>query len=541
MISSSLSAPEPTPANSSALSNEELSIAETLTALAAAAANMTTAMNRNARRTPKKNQTTVISERDAQASSQRRRSLRSVAKGARTEEFFDSDIDSDDIQVVVPSSILPTTSRKRTHDEIEVDEEIERTDDLNAVGRPLKRSYAQVSADLSKALQDMPLERVEEELAKYRSKDDPSMTMLEALQGTSGGGSRAEAAKQVLDGLADSSLKTAFQTALAWRYISGHALWSDHQNPALRNDQAFLASLDNGDIVKINIVIGTSTEAARQASLKHIKDSSWPTNWFDSAPRTFWDDDVKSAGDLSKRMLLAIAATAQSGISYDDVVGLWEQSISERRDPTRRRLNNSRLPTTSKLLPMDILARLRSHHNNPHDDDRAIADIFPSEKAPDRLELKDLRPTQETGRDTVAAREKSGSRDGTSKENVSQNRGKGKGRGKGKRVGMVKEKNSALTSEHVAEDVQEGEEDVSEERYDDPDCRAWHVTALITASIADIEQYTQAHNMCETCAALIEETIEALARKARQQIQVVVDSTCKQVVEEGGEGGAGAE
>ena len=104
----------------------------------------------------------------------------------------------------------------------------------------------------------------------YLASDDRT-SLLEQLRESNGDRTQAEVVKDVLETLADYSENAAVMTALVWRYAPYVRAWSTYRNPAIRSSEAFLANLEQNTLVKINLVLGTSTIAAKRGSLRIIE------------------------------------------------------------------------------------------------------------------------------------------------------------------------------------------------------------------------------------------------------------------------------
>ena len=190
------------------------------------------------------------------------------------------------------------------------------------------------------ALDALPVQDVEEALQRTELRPGEQTSILDYLRSPGADRTKAEALKDVLEKLGDRSEDVAVTTSLVWRYAKDNALWDTHANPQLRDPEAFLANLTNNQVVRLNIVFGTSTTRARQSSLRVIE-QHWGSGWFNQIP-TQIRPPLGSPAEAPKRLLIEIAATCKKGISLERAAPLWEEAVNTRTDEDLRREANSR-------------------------------------------------------------------------------------------------------------------------------------------------------------------------------------------------------
>jgi hypothetical protein len=103
-----------------------------------------------------------------------------------------------------------------------------------------------------------------------------------------------------------------------------------------------------------NIVVGTTTQNNKRRSILAIH-KAWGPSWFDSVPRDLLPPDVTSPFDLSKRLLLQIAATSKQETTLKDATVRWRESMQARFDSrTPRSSGRTRTSRQRYLIPDDL-------------------------------------------------------------------------------------------------------------------------------------------------------------------------------------------
>lgn len=211
------------------------------------------------------------------------------------------------------------------------------------------------AGDFEARLALVTLQDTEIELARMRRRDQPDQTVLDFLQHPGDGITPAQAATQVLNELTRQTENISTETLYVWRYIQLNEIWKTHDNPTIRSSfKAFIKSLDQEDLLMTLLMMGTIIQNDKRQSLLAIY-GSWGLNWFKSVPRDILPDDVTSPTDLSRRLLLQIAATCKRNISLDDAVKQWRESLEARLGGrVQRASRNSRISQKRYILPDDI-------------------------------------------------------------------------------------------------------------------------------------------------------------------------------------------
>lgn len=249
-------------------------------------------------------------------------------------------------------------------------------------------NHASSQTPLQARLDLMPLDMVESELkSRRRNTYQEDCSILDFLQNPGGGLTKAQAAAEILNELADQTEQISFDSALVWRYVQLNSLWDTHINPGLRSAEAFLNSLDQNALVRINIVVGTSTDNAKRGSLTLIE-KHWGLDWYDKIPVS-----IRPSPDglhtCSKRMLGQIAANCKKGHSLTKAIAGWEEAIRRRTDETERKRLKIRSSRTKTLTVEDVATLNKPFRDE--DQGRRTHEMFFPELEEDRLELMPTR------------------------------------------------------------------------------------------------------------------------------------------------------
>lgn len=254
------------------------------------------------------------------------------------------------------------------------------------------RSQAEIhqraaEGDLQARLNLMSLQMVESELKDRRRHNQLGCSMLDFLQNPGGNLTKAQAAAEVLNELADKTEHISFDTALVWRYVELNTLWNTHMNPDLRSADAFLNSLDQNALVRINIVVGTSTDSAKRGSLAII-DGHWGPGWFEKIPDAI-RPTCQRPDACPKRLLYQIAANCKKGHTLEEAIAGWQTSIYCRTDEEQRRQLRIRSPRTPYLITEDVASLNQTLRDE--DQGRRTSEMYFPELEEDRLELMPTR------------------------------------------------------------------------------------------------------------------------------------------------------
>ena len=293
-----------------------------------------------------------------------------------------------------PGTESPSKLRQSGQEVVPFRHELLHPSSISSPSAPYTRSLRSLhqkaeDGDLQARLDILTPSMVEDELTRLHRKDQPDCSILNYLQKPEEGSTRADALAQVLNELADRTEQTSVASAMVWRYAQLHEIWNTHVNPELRTADTFLNSLDQNDLIKINIVIGTSTQVTRRRNIATIEEF-WGVDWFQSIPKDLLPPNITSPEGLSKRVLYQMTANCKKKVPLLDAVQAWRSSMTKRLDPGRVPVHGQRTRLTPYLLPDDIAGLNR----RPADQQgRRTTDMFFPEIQEDRLEILPLSTT----------------------------------------------------------------------------------------------------------------------------------------------------
>ena len=210
------------------------------------------------------------------------------------------------------------------------------------------------AGDFQARLELVSPRETETELARMRRRDKPNQTVLDFLRHPGDGITPAQAAARVLNEFTTQTEEISTETLYVWRYVQLNEMWKPHENPKNRSLKAFAKSLDQEDLLMALLMMGTITQSNKRQSILAIH-RSWGLDWFDSIPKDLLPPDVTSPAHLSKRLLLQIAVTCKRGVSLDDAINQWKESLEARLGGrVQRASRDSRISQKRYILPDDI-------------------------------------------------------------------------------------------------------------------------------------------------------------------------------------------
>lgn len=247
------------------------------------------------------------------------------------------------------------------------------------------------AGDLQARLDLIPINAVEEALARRFCKQQPDRSILAYLQEPGEGIERCQAAATILEELADKTEDSAYESALVFRYIQKHSLWKYHPNSAVQSAESLIQHLNGSDYVQANIIIGTSAQVAKRNCIRLI-DEKWGAGWFEQIPNDMRHPSWGTPEGCSKRLLTEMAANAKQGYLLEDAIEAWAEAICRRNDYGERRRLGIKSKTTRYIIPEDVASLNRIA--NDEDRGRRTSDMFfPDEAKEDRLKVEIIAPT----------------------------------------------------------------------------------------------------------------------------------------------------
>lgn len=189
------------------------------------------------------------------------------------------------------------------------------------------------AGELQARLDLIPLQAAEDQLSRRFRTTRQDRSILTCLIGGDGTQPPHEAAKAVLEELADITEQAAFTSTLVYKIVQARGLW--RADPSLTSAEAFLDSLDNAEHVKTNIQLGSSAQLVKWRSIRRIE-KRWGVDWFDAVLREIPDDirdvDWTRPEECSKRILMQMAQNAERGHSLLASTAHWKAAMAIRTD-----------------------------------------------------------------------------------------------------------------------------------------------------------------------------------------------------------------
>ena len=346
--------------------------------------------------------------------------------------------------------------------------------------------------DLSARLSLLDSVAVEKALATTFREACPSVSLLSYIQQPESGRTKADAVKDVLEGLGDQTEDVAETTALVWKYACDNRLWETHTNPAMRSEDAFLSNLEHTWNIRVNLVIATSTYATKRSSLKLIE-AGWGSDWYEQIPASI-RPPVRPQ-DATKRLLFQFGALCKAGRTLNEIGPLLVEAVRKRTDPAHRRKTGCTSSLDAFVIASD-LEPLTRHWNDSERGRRTLESYFP-EVREDRLEFRPLKdpPTAPASVQSVMAPKRK-------RKDATLPRSKRIRRPKTPNLVTSQAADEGVEDEGTEEDEQEDEqEDGPEEehatRKGNVECDGLAAGRILTEAIKSLATLEPHHRCCE--------------------------------------------